>query len=122
MEAFKTIRFKRKTAKRFQQFSKTHYKTHSDAMAGMLDFFLYNEISPKENFGPSVRTIETLIKKRINGLIAIIKDIEKNQTKPTAAMLLALLEPETEKKPLLIEKKRLLQPDINQTNKKHEMR
>lgn len=112
MDAFITIRFKRETAKRFQEFSKTHYKTHTDAMAGMLDFFLYNEISPKENFGPSAMTLEALIKKRINGVIAIIKDIEKNQTKPTAAMLLSLLEQETDKKPLLIEKKRLLQSNL----------
>lgn len=112
METFKTIRFKRDTAKRFQQFSKTHYKTHSEAMEGMLDFFFYNEISPKENLGPSIRTLEALIKKRINGLVAIIKDIEKNQTKPTAAMLLSLLEQDSNKKPLLIEKKRLQQSDF----------
>jgi len=118
MEAFITIRFKRETAKRFQEFSKTHYKTHTDAMEGMLDFFFYNEISPKENFGPSVRTIENLIKKRINGVIAIIKDIEKTQTKPTAAMLLSLLEQETNKKPLLIEKKKLHQSELNQTKNK----
>ena len=112
METFKTIRFKRETAKRFQQFSKTHYKTHTEAMEGMLDFFFYNEISPKENLGPSIRTLEALIKKRINGLVAIIKDIEKNQTKPTAAMLLSLLEQDSNKKPLLIEKKRLQQSDF----------
>jgi len=111
-ETFKTIRFKRDTAKRFQQFSKTHYKTHTEAMEGMRDFFLYNEISPKENLGPSIRTLEALIKKRINGLVAIIKDIEKNQTKPTAAMLLSLLEQDSNKKPLLIEKKRLQQSDF----------
>src|SRR5690606_8571555 len=100
------------TAKRFQQFSKTHYKTHTEAMEGMRDFFLYNEISPKENLGPSIRTLEALIKKRINGLVAIIKDIAKNQTKPTAAMLLSLLKQDSNKKPLLIEKKRLQQADF----------
>ncbi len=48
MDTFITIRFKRKTAKRFQEFSKKQFKTHSNAMECMLDFFLYNEISPKE--------------------------------------------------------------------------
>ena len=112
MKEVKNITIEKKTAERFQQFFKTHYKTHTDALAGMLDFFIYNEISPKENFGPSARTLEALIKKRINGVIAIIRDIEKNQPKPTAAMLLSLLEQKTDKKPLLIEKKRFLPPDL----------
>src|SRR5660397_155928 len=104
MKMYINIRFKKKTAKRFQQFSKTHYKTHTDAMAGMLDFFLYNEISPKENFGPTGRRIENSLKKRINAVIAIMKDIEKTQTKPTAGMLMALLEQaEPKKKPLILE-------------------
>lgn len=92
MKQVKNITIEKKTAERFQQFSKTHYKTHTDAMAGMLDFFLYNEISPKENFGPTGRRIENSLKKRINAVIAIVKDIEKTQTKPTAGMLMALIE------------------------------
>ena len=55
MKGYISIRFKKKTAESFQQFSKKHYKTHSEAMAGMLDFFFYNEISPKENFGSTGR-------------------------------------------------------------------
>lgn len=107
MEPFKNIRFKKKTAERFQEFSRQHFKTHSEALATMLDFFHYNEISPKERFGPTAKTMESLIKKRINAVIAIIRDIEKNQTRPTTAMLQALLEQEEPKKrPLLVEKKR----------------
>ena len=48
MDSFITIRFKRKTAKRFQEFSKKHFKTHTEAMENILDFFFYNEISPKK--------------------------------------------------------------------------
>ena len=104
MKIYINIRFKKKTAERFQEFSKTHYKTHTDAMAGMLDFFFYNEISPKENFGPTGRRIENSLKKRINAVIAIMKDIEKTQTKPTFGMLMALLEQvEPKKKPLILE-------------------
>src|SRR5680860_167008 len=104
MKMYINIRFKKKTAERFQQFSRTHYKTHTDAMAGMLDFFFYNEISPKENFGPSGRRIENSLKKRINAVIAIMKEIEKTQTKPTAGMLMGLLEhAEPKKKPLILE-------------------
>lgn len=111
MKTFSNIRFKKKTAQRFQEFSKKFFKTHTEALETMLDFFYYNEISPKETIGPNVRTMETSIKKRINSLIAIIKDIEKNQTKPTTSMLQLLFEqtPPKPKKPRLVE--------VNQINK-----
>jgi hypothetical protein len=52
--------------------------------------------------------ISSLIKKRMNGMIAIMKDIEKNQTKPTTAMLQSLFEQaEPPKKKLILEKNRL---------------
>ena len=106
MESFIGIRFKRETAKRFQEFSRTHFKSHTEAMATMLDFFFYNEISPKEKLGPTGRTIEESIKKRINAVIAIIRDVEKTQTKPTAAMIASLFQAEeTPKKTLILEKK-----------------
>lgn len=106
MDTFITIRFKRKTAKRFQEFSKTHFKSHTEAMATMLDFFFYNEISPKEKLGPTGRTIEQSLKKRINAVIAIMRDMEKSQTKPTVAMLESLFQTEEpKKKPLILEKK-----------------
>ena len=92
MKQVKNITIEKKTAERFQQFSRTHYKTHTDAMAGMLDFFFYNEISPKENFGPTGRRIENSLKKRINAVIAIMKDVEKNKANPTLAILESLME------------------------------
>ncbi|SDR67658.1 hypothetical protein SAMN04488552_0425 [Christiangramia echinicola] len=76
MDSFITIRIKRKRAKRFQKFSKTYFNSHSETMAVMLDFFLYNEISPKENLGPTGRRIEHTFKKRINAVIAIMRDIK----------------------------------------------
>ena len=113
MDSFITIRFKRKTAKRFQEFSKTHFKSHTEAMSTILDFFFYNEISPKEKFGPTARTIavtlntvETNLLKRMNAIIAIQRDIEKTQTKPTMAMLESLFQAEEPKnKSLILEKK-----------------
>lgn len=106
MESFIGIRFKKKTAKRFQEFSKTHFKSHTEALETMLDFFFYNEISPKEKLGPTGRTIEASLKKRINAVIAIMRDMEKSQTKPTVAMLESLFQTEEpKKKPLILEKK-----------------
>ena len=78
----------------------------------MVEFFENNGISPTENIGPKMQTLENLINKRINGVIAILKAIEKTQTKPTKGMLMALMEqPEPPKKALMIEKKRLLSED-----------
>ena len=76
----------------------------------MLDFFEENGISPSEFIGPPKETLETrismLIKKRMNGMISILKDIEKSQTKPTVAMLYSLFEQaEPPKKKLILEKK-----------------
>ncbi|MGJ8762049.1 MAG: BfmA/BtgA family mobilization protein [Polaribacter sp.] len=105
MDSFIGIRFKKETAKRFQKFSRAHFKSHTEAMATMLDFFFYNEISPKEKFGPTGRTIEATIKKRINAVIAIMKEVEKTQTKPTAAMIASLFQlQEPTKKGLILEK------------------
>ena len=71
----------------------------------MLEFFEDNGISPTETIGPKMQTLEHVIKKRINGVIAILKDIEKNQTKPTVAMMETLFkEAEPKKKPLILEK------------------
>ena len=106
MDTFIGIRFKKETAKRFQEFSRTHFKTHTEAMEAILDFFFYNEISPKENLGPTGRTIEAKLLKRINAVIAIMRDVKKTQTKPMVAMLQSLFEmEEPKKKPLILEKK-----------------
>lgn len=58
----------------------------------VLDFFHTNGISPIEDIGPKMQTLETSIKKRINAMIAIIRDIEQNQTIPTKGMLEALFQ------------------------------
>ena len=113
MDSFIGIRFNKETAKRFQQFSRTHFKSHTEAMATMLDFFFYNEISPRERLGPTGRTIEANLKKRINAVIAIMKEIEKTQTIPTVAMLYTLFEQtEQPKKPMFVEKNRVEKKEV----------
>lgn len=104
---FSAVNLKGNVADRFRKFSKKIASNHSETLSLMMDFFDNNSISPREDFGPNMNQLEKKIKSRINALIAIIKDIEKHQTKPTAAILNALLEqPEPPKKPLMLEKKR----------------
>jgi len=99
---FTNITIKKDIADRFRRFAKEISSTNSEALEAMLNFFEWNEISPNDNL--DTRTTE--LKKRINAMIAILKDIEKTQTKPTTAMLQALFqETETPKKTLVLEKK-----------------
>jgi hypothetical protein len=91
-EKFKTFKFKESVAKKFRRFCKTMSKSQSITLLLMLDFFEVNGISPKEKLGANMNTLENRIKKRINALIAIVKDIEKNEIKPTNAMMQALFQ------------------------------
>lgn len=61
-------------------------------MPTMLDFLFYNKISPKEKLGPTGRTIEAKLLKRINAVIAIMRNMEKTQTKPKVAMIESLFQ------------------------------
>ena len=108
-ERFESLSIKTSVAIRFRQFCKKTTKSQSMTLLLMIDFFEGNGISPAESMGPHMETLEKrmslLLKKRINGMIAIMKDIEKNQTKPTAAMMLSLFkEIEPPKKKLVLEK------------------
>lgn len=105
-EKFETFKIKSSVAKKFRRFSRSISKSQSMALLSMIEFFEMNSISPNEVMGPKMETLESLIKKRINGVIAILKDIEKSQTKPTVAMMQSLFEEaEPKKKPLILEKK-----------------
>lgn len=106
MATFSNIKFKAKTAARFQRYSRSIARTHTEALEAMLDFFEDNGVSPKESLGPKIVTLENLIKKRVNGLVAIIKSIEKTQTQPMFAMLQLLFEETpSPKKELLLERR-----------------
>ena len=69
----------------------------------MLHFFERNDLSPDDDLGIN----NNRTNKRINAVIAILKNIEKTQTKPTVAMLQSLFEQaEPPKKKLILEKNR----------------
>ncbi|MFB9056527.1 BfmA/BtgA family mobilization protein [Mariniflexile ostreae] len=115
-EGFETLKIKRSVAIEFRKFSKMLLKSQSMTLLLMMEFFNENGISPTESIGPNMETLEKrislLIKKRMNGMIAIMKDIEKNQTKPTVTMLQSLFEQaEPPKQKLILEKNR---PEIKE--------
>ena len=111
-EGFETLKIKSSVANQFRKFSKMLSKSQSMTLLLMMDFFNENGISPTERMGPRMETLENrisvLIKKRMNGMIAIMKDIEKSQTKPMVAMMEALFqagEPSQKKEVRFREKK-----------------
>lgn len=87
MNNFYTIRFKRPTAKRFKAFSKKVASSYSETMEHIIDFFEWHGFLPSERFEKSVRQELMHNRKRTEAAIAIIKDIEKQQTLPTKALL-----------------------------------
>ena len=108
-EGFETLKIKASVAKKFRKFSRRMSKSQSMSLLLMIDFFESNGISPTEELGPNMEALETrisnLIKKRMNGMIAIMKDIEKTQTKPSVAMLQALFQAtEPPQKKIMLEK------------------
>ncbi len=106
---FSAISIKQATASRFRSFAKELCLSNTETLVAILDFFEVHQLSPLDSIDGSFSSLEITIKKRISGMIAIIKDIEKNQTKPTNAMLQSLfiekLEQEEEEEPELVEKK-----------------
>lgn len=95
-EGFESLKIKTSVAKRFRKFGKSLSKSQSMTLLVMLDFFEDYNISPLDDLGTDFQSVEirvsSLIKKRMNGMIAIMKNIEKNQTKPTLMMLQSLFE------------------------------
>lgn len=87
MDNFYTIRFKRPIAKRFKAFSKKVASSYSETMEQIIDFFEWHGFLPSERFEKSVRQELMHNRKRTEAAIAIIKDIQKQQTLPTKAML-----------------------------------
>lgn len=105
-ETYITLKIKSKTAKEFRQFSRNLGTQQTDSLQLMLDFFNINSLSPLDELGPNFITLEKRIKMRINAVVAIIRDIEKTQTKPILAMMQLLFQQTPAKQEILVEKSR----------------
>jgi len=80
---FSAISIKKAVADRFRKFAHELSLSNTDTMEAMLNFFSYNNLLPSDDLGIKSDTT----RKRINALIAIVRNIEKQQTLPTKAML-----------------------------------
>lgn len=106
-EGFANLKLKTSEFKRFRNFAKKMGQSNSMTLGLMLDFFERFKISPEEDIGNNMMTLEKRIGKRINTLIAILKSIERDQTLPTFAILKSFLEgfEEEGEPPRFVEKK-----------------
>ena len=103
-ERFESLSIKSSVVNKFGSYSKSISKSNSMTLLLMVGFFEHKELSSGDDLKPNLMETENRIKKRINALIAIIKDIEMTQTKPMLAMLQSLFEGVEPKKKLFLEK------------------
>jgi len=93
---YSNITLKKETATRFRSYSKKFNKSHSEVLDGMIQYFKENNLDP---FGEgtkiildSIKKMERQMMKKIDRLIAIIKNMEKTSIRPTYEMMLILYE------------------------------
>src|SRR5690606_15388767 len=91
-EGYAGLRIKKSVARKFRKYCKILSRSQSMTLLLLLRCFDDSGLCPEESIGPNAHTLESLIKRRIHGVISIIKDMEKHQTKPTVAMLQNLFE------------------------------
>lgn len=80
---FSAISIKKEVAVRYRAFSRLVSDSHTRTLEAVMNFFEWNDLSPNDDLG--IKNNRT--NKRINAVIAILKNIEKQQTLPTKAML-----------------------------------
>ena len=111
MDSYLTFKIKRETGEKFRSFSKEVKKSQSEILDLMIQFFRNQGLSPTDDFAPDLLSFDKKISARINAVIAIIKEIEKTQTKPTLAMIQMLFQEQpTAKKEVLQEIKLASEP------------
>jgi hypothetical protein len=106
MDDFRTVRLKKKTLSRFKSFSRKVTGSYSKTLDTVMNFFEWHGFLPSDRFERSI--VQEIVKnrKRTEASIAIIKNIEKDQTRPTNAMLLSLFEEKVvQDAPELVERK-----------------
>ena len=89
---YTALNLKTAVVEKFRSFTKQLAKAQSDTLSQMIDFFVWHRISPFSKFGLSEAREHDKTRSRVDAVIAIIRDIEKNHDKPNTAMLQLLFE------------------------------
>jgi len=107
MDDFNTIRLKRKTLQEFKEYSLKTSPNYSETLEFMIAFFKDTGISPYDTIRNPILASTVAIYRRLDYIVALLKDIEKTQLIPTREMLESLfegVEKKEEKQPLYIER------------------
>ena len=102
---FSRINFHTETVERFKKYAIANDANYTETLEALLDFFERNSISPFEPFDDSKQRLERLINKRMDGVEAILRRIETQQTKPTKVLLDRLFNYKEEEQPKFVERK-----------------
>lgn len=94
------------TARKFQEYAQQLGKSGNETLLGMLDYFKENDCTPFDKNAPNLSDVRKKINIGIRTIAAILRNMERTQTKPTLAMLQLLFEESAvRKKELLVEKR-----------------
>ena len=102
---FSRINFHTETVERFKKYAIANDANYTETLEALLDFFERYSINPFEPFDDSKQRLETLINKRMDGVEAILRRIETEQTKPTKELLDRLFSHKEEEQPKFVERK-----------------
>lgn len=116
MDSFNTIRLKKKTIKKFKEYSKSLSPSYSETLDFMIAFFEDNRISPYDTLRMSNEAFLNQFNKRMDAVVSIFRNVEETQLKPSKKMLESLFEEMEEKQPLLVEKSKFIEPVLTTEN------
>ncbi|MFS4418855.1 BfmA/BtgA family mobilization protein [Maribacter sp. 2307ULW6-5] len=86
-EGFSNLKIKQSVAKKFKGFARRFKASHSMTLDQMVHFFERHQLLPDDEVPNHLLQTDRRLLKCINAVIAIMKDMEKTQTKPTVGML-----------------------------------
>lgn len=106
MDDFNTIRLKKKTIEKFKEYSKKVSPNYSETLDFMIAFFEDNYLSPYDILNSPMWSFNKIINKRMDAVVAIIRNMEKTQLIPSREMLETLFDEadKEDEEPLYIER------------------
>lgn len=105
MDDFNTIRLKKKTIEKFKEYSKKVSPNYSETLDYMIAFFEDNYLSPYDTLNGPMWSFNKIINKRMDAVVAILRNMEKTQLIPAREMLELLFVEENEaEEPLFVER------------------
>lgn len=100
MDDFNTIRLKKKVLGKFKAYSKKTSSSYSETLDFMVAFFEDTGLSPYDTMNNPILSCTISLNKRIDAVVAILRDIEKTQLIPTREMLESLFKEVEKEEPL----------------------